>query len=236
MGVDGGPRRGLMAPYQPPLAPADPLDWRPMKPLVTRRPLTIRDPIVEPLWSGTRVIAHIHAGQPTRLIDKFGVDLAEDEPALAASVVAAVQADDAVIDGVLTDEATRSGEGAAIISEPRASVMTFMFKQDPGVEVERKDVNTDPSEAFVALDLLWLDGQSLLKVPLLERKRLLESVVTPGDLVRVSVHARPPVEAWVASWKSAGLLGGMMKAANSRYEPGTQTDQWRTVTRVAGRR
>jgi ATP-dependent DNA ligase len=229
-----------MAPNQPPPAPADPLEWRPMKPLVTRRPLTIRDPVVEPLWSGTRVIAHIHADEPTRLIDTFGIDLAESEPALLAELLAglatAVQADDAVIDAVLTDEATRSGEGAAIISEPRVSLTAFMMKQDPGVEVQRKDINTDPIEAFVALDLLWLDGRSLLDVPLLERKRLLESVVIAGDLVRVSVHARPPVEAWVASWKSAGLLGGMLKAANSRYVPGTQTAEWRTVTRVAGRR
>jgi ATP-dependent DNA ligase len=73
-------------------------------------------------------------------------------------------------------------------------------------------------------------------VPLLERKRLLESVLTQSDVIRVSVHARPPLDPWVATWKSAGLRGAILKAANSRYLPGSFSDQWREVTRVAARR
>lgn len=221
--------------------PADPLAWRPQTPLPTRRPLQIHDPLVEPLWSGTRVMAHVDdrwsapdgPGAAVRLIDAFGVDLASEEPVLTAAIRAAVLAQDAVIDAILTDQATRGGVGAAIIAEPRVSMMRMLAKQDPTVDVERKDVNADPVEAFVALDLLRLDGQSLLDVPLLERKRLLESVVAESELVRVSVHARPPVDGWVASWKSAGLKGAILKSANSRYVPGGQSHEWRTVTRMA---
>ena len=42
--------------------------------------------------------------------------------------------------------------------------------------------------AFVATDLLWLDGESLLDVPLLERRRLLEGVLDQSYLVRRSRH------------------------------------------------
>ena len=217
--------------------PTDLLAWRPMGPAVTKRPPEITNPVVEPLWSGARVLAHISQAEPRiRFIDAFGVDLAANIADLAALVAAAVDAGDAIVDGVLTTEATRGGVGVATIAEPKTSLANMVWKHDPGVEVVRRDPDANPVEGFVAVDLLRLDGEPLLDLPLLERKRLLESVVRQSERVRVSVHVRPPVDAWVATWQGAGLRGGMLKSANSRYELGGHTLQWRTVTRVAARR
>jgi hypothetical protein len=225
-----------------PQVPDDPLEWRPQVPLVTRVGVTIRDPIVEPLWSGTRVLAHVDRDTdpdtPTvRIIDGLGLELSVEETDLAALIGAALLAHDAVIDGILTSQATRGGEGAAVVAQARLTMMDTFFSRDPGVGVQRPAGDQGPTqEAFVAVDLLRLDGQSLLDVPLLERKRLLESVISEGPLVRVSVFCRPPVDAWVASWQGAGLRGAMLKAANSRYIPGDRTPEWRMLTRVADRR
>ena len=208
-----------------------------MGPVITKRPPEIENPLVEPLWSGARVMVHVAAAEPRlRFIDTFGVDLAPNVADLAQLVLAALDVEDAVIDAVLTTEATRGGVGAGTITEPRTSLTNMVWKHDPGVAVVRRDRNDDPVEGLVALDLLRLDGQSLLDLPLLERKRLLESIVAQTDRVRVSVHARPPVDGWVASWQGAGLKGAMIKGANSRYVPGGQSWEWRTVTRVAARR
>ena len=109
--------------------------------------------------------------------------------------------------------------------------------EDAGIEVERPgEAPRDAVIAFVALDLLQVDGQSLFEVPLLERKRLLESLVAQSERVRVSVHTRPPVDPWVASWKGAGFRGVMLKAANGRYSPGGYADDWTTITRIHQRR
>jgi bifunctional non-homologous end joining protein LigD len=223
--------------------PDDPLDWRPQEPLVTRTPVTIRDPIVEPLWSGTRVLAHVdnRAVQPqpgVQLMASMGIDIGFDEPELVTALSDAVLAQDAVLDGIITDEATRDAAGAAIVAEARMSMMGTLMSRDVGIEVRRPTATDDTAtpRAFVAVDLLRLDGQSLLDVPLLERKRLLESVLDQGPLVRVSVICRPPVNGWVASWQGAGLRGGMLKAANGRYIPGDRTPEWRTITKVGARR
>jgi bifunctional non-homologous end joining protein LigD len=222
--------------------------WRPMRPAMARRPRPVEDPIVEPLWSGARAICVVGAlaggardgtDRPVALLDHLGVDLALDLPALAAELGAAVLADDAVVDVVITPQVTVTGEGTAVISEAWLSQGRLLLSGDAGIDVRRRGGEPVPQAAgpgFACVDLLACDGQSLLDVPLLERKRLLESVILASERVRVSVHTRPPIDAWIASWKSLGLRGAMVKAANSRYHPGERTLQWRTVERIAGRR
>jgi ATP-dependent DNA ligase len=218
--------------------PDDPREWRPLRPLVTRVPITVKDPIVEPLWSGTRVLVHFEAesSHPVSLIDRLGEDITIELPEVVRQLASGIAAYDAVLDGVLTTEATRSGEGTALIQESRSSAMGYLMSREATVEVVRKDKDLEHVVALVAVDLLRVDGESLLDIPLLERKRLLEGVVVPSDRVRISVHTRPPVATWVASWKAAGLRGAMMKGANSRYVPGGFSADWRTVTQIAGRR
>ena len=73
-------------------------------------------------------------------------------------------------------------QAAAIVAEARMSMMGTLMSRDVGIEVRRPAATDDTAtpRAFVAVDLLRLDGQSLLDVPLLERKRLLESVLDQG--------------------------------------------------------
>jgi hypothetical protein len=233
--------------------PVDPREWRPQVPLITRRAPTIPDPIIEPLWSGTRVIVHFQAAEPSAdedpkaweddapprmllLIDVDGNDLSDAEPAVTSDLGRSILAIDAVIDGILSSQATRGGEGAAIIAQPKVSRGSIFMPRDAGLEVERKDQGPEGTTAFVALDLLQVDGQSLLDLPLLERKRLLDGLVVERELVRVTPFTRPPLDPWVASWKGAGFRGAMMKAANGRYAPGGYADDWTPVTRLHQRR
>ena len=94
--------------------------------------------------------------------------------------------------------------------------------------VEENDV------ALVVTDLLWLDDEPLLDVPLLERKRILESVVGESKLVRRGTFVRPPVDPWLGSWRAFGFSRMSYKAANSRYLPGQRNPDW-TVADVPTR-
>jgi len=82
--------------------------------------------------------------------------------------------------------------------------------------------------SFVVFDLLWLDGDSLLDIPLLERRRLLESVLRESDAVRLGTFVRPPISGWVRSWRAQGFRGLTFRAANSRYVPGVASTEWAT--------
>ena len=88
----------------------------------------------------------------------------------------------------------------------------------------------DDTVNLVVVDLLWLDGEWLLDVPLLERKRLLEAILPGSSLVRTGPFVRPPIGTWIGSWRSQGFRGLSFKAANSRYEPGARSSDWATAT------
>ena len=131
---------------------------------------------------------------------------------------------------LLEADRDRSEELAATLEK------TTVLHGDGTNLVALRESGANEVDGFVAVDLLRLDGTLLLDVPLLERKRLLESVIVPGPLLRVSNHVRPPADPWVATWKSMGLKGGMLKAANSRYHPNDDTIEWQIVDRLNRRR
>jgi ATP-dependent DNA ligase len=235
------PAMSRPAPDVAPDAADDHRTWRPQLARETARPSPVRDPILEPDWDGIHVLAHFELGDPeagapsVALIDVDGDDQTAAHTGLGEAIGRAVLAIDAVIDGVITEQALRTGIGAAIIHKAQVPRTALLTARDVGVDVDAKLVARGEGLAFVAVDLLRLDGQSLLDLPLLERKRLLDAVIEQGDLVRVSPYTRPPIAPWLASWKSTGFRGAIVKASNSRYRPGSATDEWTLVSKLHGR-
>ena len=235
MGVATGPPRGLSgiaAVYDRRVN----TDVAPLRPQAfgRRNAKQISDPIIEPLWRGERVLVEIANGQVT-LRDEAGEEI-ETEPIIVAQLEQGAGAESIVIDGYLTHQATQSGEGLRFGAEaPTAGQMASqMFigrglksrSMRPVEEMEARRKQPDTPLAFVAIDLIALDGQLLFDIPLLERKRLLESVLAEGDRVRRSAYVRPPVDPWLASWRALGFSELAYKSANGRYRPGSRNDDW----------
>ena len=223
--------------------PTDPLDWRPQSARPSRRPRALADPVIEPLWQGIRVLVHLDTarraadgGPWCRIVAEDGADASEVEPAVTAALRAAALARDAVIDGFLTRQATRSGVNVALVTIGRRSGNIVMgHRVDPEIAPPLDDDTPHPL-AFVAVDLLRVDGQDLFDIPLLERKRILDSLLEVGERVRISPYTRPPVEGWMRSWRAAGFEVVVLKAANSRYHPGAETDDWTVALASPSRR
>jgi len=221
--------------------PANPLEWRPQVVKRGRYTPEIINPILEPLWTGTRVLAHYHDSVnedewgTVDILDEFGDDATLDAPQAVEQLRRAVHGREAVIDGVLTREATAGGENTAIGLFPTVNPIRKFFlggTSQADVKYEPRGPRREGPPAFVAVDLLSVDGQPLFDVPLMERKRILESLIAESELVRISPWARPPVRTWFNTWRSAGFRGMIMKSSNSRYRPGEETIEWALVERM----
>ena len=88
--------------------------------------------------------------------------------------------------------------------------------------------------AFLAFDLLHLDGPSLLGQPLVRRREALRRILRPGDEVvavpAIATEGRALFEAIVAQ----GLAGMMARQRQGPYLPGTRSRLWRFIPAVAG--
>jgi ATP-dependent DNA ligase len=198
------------------------------------------NPIVEPQWAGIRVLVGVDDGL-VAVRDEDGEPFTE-RPLVDRALGRAVRAQAAILDGFLTKQPTEN----VVYETPKADVPTigqFIAKPFVGIRrdhqkeaaeeqehlIEAATFRDDEMVAFVATDLLWIDGDSLLGVPLLERKRLLESVLDPSDLVRLGQYVRPPLQTWISTWRRFGFIGVSYRAANSRYHPGEERPDWTLI-------
>ncbi len=178
--------------------------------------------LFEPAWRGDRLMARLHAGAVTltdELGEPAGVEFAEAEEVLAP----AIDADDALLDGVWTSMPfLGEGSSARHLAEAIA---------EEGLEEELPDpLEMEPRRAYVAIDLVELDGQALHDVPYLERRRLLTAVVAEDVRVRISPAVRNPVSSWLHAWRANGFTHYVAKHVNSRYHPGEMADDWLEVS------
>lgn len=196
-------------------------------------PTRVQDPIVEPLWTGIRALAAVDAAGAA-LVNEFG-DSIDTMQVVLDALVAGARAADIVLDGFITKQAARGGSGVYLWSDEMPSISTMVgLRRNRATDtmklkeqaLESGTIEPDDEVCFVAVDLLWLDGTSLLDVPLLERRRHLEGVLEASDALRLGAFVRPPIDAWVGSWRAQGFSGITYKAANSRYLPGEPNPDW----------
>jgi ATP-dependent DNA ligase len=212
-----------------PAPPLDPEQWRPQR--FGKGGGRTRDSIIEPSWGGVRVLAR-YDGSATQLIDEDGVDCTAEFAQIAGAITAAALAGELVLDGFLTVEPTQLGDASPIPQNetPTAGQMMTQFLVGSHVAARmntpERQIDPDRPIAFVAVDLLSIDGTHLLDIPLLERKRLLDGALTPGELVRITPFVRPPIGSFVATWRGAGFGALAYKAPNSRYIPDSRNDDW----------
>lgn len=201
----------------------------------------IDQPVVEPYWLGLRVI--VAATSETAVILDDGVPVPGQERIVSRLTrMLAHTADGLILDGYLTKQVSADDLPAVISGDAIPSATQLATKALVGIRRDRSKEKIQRLQAeeaartfadddlvnLVATDLLWLDGEWLLDVPLLERKRLLEAVIPGDDLVRAGPYVQPPYGTWIGSWRSQGFIGLTFKEANSRYRPGEVAADWAT--------
>jgi ATP-dependent DNA ligase len=178
--------------------------------------------LFEPAWPGDRLLARYDAGS-VDLSDEEGRAADDRFPEAAEILRNAVLANQALIDGVWTAQPfIGDGSAARHWAETLESEGLAGEIPDP-IERERR-------RAFVAIDLIELDGELLHEIPFQERRRVLESVLDEGVQVRVSPCVKQPISAWLVGWRANGFSHYLAKHQNSRYHPGEVNDDWLQIS------
>src|SRR4029434_1084376 len=165
--------------------------------------------LYEPKWDGFRAIVFRHLSElfiqsrDLRPLDRYFPELRE---ALLANLPS-----DCVLDGEIVIPTSHGLDFAALQLRlhPAASRVAKLAKDIPS--------------AFVAFDVLAVDGRDVRDVPQGDRRTLLERALANATApVYVTPMTRDPEIAadWLSRFEGAGLDGGIAKLAHALYQPG----------------
>jgi bifunctional non-homologous end joining protein LigD len=202
------------------------------EPILPQRPKAAHAEVVsvewlfEPSWPGDRLMVRVETGR-IAITDDEGAPAEAAHPEAADVIQPAILADAAVVDGVWT---AQPFIGVGSLARTWAETI-----EREGLADEVPDpIETERRRAFVAVDLVELDGQPLHDVPFQERRRLLESVIDEGVRVRLSPIVKQPIRGWLLGWRDNGFSRYVAKHQNARYRPGEESEEWLEIGITAG--
>lgn len=188
---------------------------KPMMATLVDEPFDDDDWIFEPKWDGVRAIAT--CADETMLLSRSLRDITTSYPELAR-LHQQIVAFEAVVDGEVV-----ALHGGRPSFERLQSRINLANERD--IERAAKAIPV----TFIAYDLLYLDGRSLIALPLDERKELLQEVVVTSDLVDISPAVPGEGRALFQAARSQNLEGIVAKRRGSPYRPGKRARDWLKV-------
>jgi len=154
-------------------------------------------------WDGYRAIARVAGGDAT-LTSRNGNDLTQRFSSVAKAIEKAVKTPHCVLDGEV-----------CALDESGRSSFSAMQQGKPGTPL-----------IYYAFDVLEVEGEPLIDLPFVERRKRLESLLDKRNrTVRLS-ETFDDGNALLEAAEQQGLEGIMAKRLDSRYLPGRRTREW----------
>ena len=193
-------------------APEDPPLLSPMLATLIEEPFDDERFIFEPKWDGVRTLAV--CSDETRLLSRKGRDVTDTYPEIGRlhQQLVGLQA---VVDGEIV--ALSDGVPSFELLQSRINLQN---KHDIERAVKSLPVT------FIAFDLLYLDGRSVIEQPIEKRKEMLESLVVPSRHVQVSPCIQSDGVSLSAEVEARNMEGIVAKRLGSPYRPGKRTKEW----------
>jgi len=172
-------------------------------------------------WDGLRALAFV-AGGKVSLTSRTSRDISHVYPELAG-LAAATGAGQAVLDG----------EIVAFGGSEWPDFEALQQRMNIASAAQARQLAADVPVSYLAFDLLWLDGRSLLEQPYSRRRSLLEGLGLNAANWQVppSFTSESGADVQAVS-REHGLEGVMAKRVRSRYEPGRRSAAWRKIKNV----
>ncbi|RLF22054.1 MAG: DNA ligase [Thermoprotei archaeon] len=167
---------------------------------------------------GARVQIHKSNGQ-VRVFSRRATDVTLSLPDVVELVRSKVKAREVVLEGEVV-ALTREGRPAPF------QVLMRRFRRQRGVTKALSEV---PLRLYL-FDILHLNGKTLIDMPYLERRRVLEEVVGKDMVIDTIVTGRyEEANAFYEEALRAGHEGLMAKSLDSPYTPGVRGKRWLKV-------
>jgi DNA ligase D-like protein (predicted ligase)/DNA ligase D-like protein (predicted 3'-phosphoesterase) len=180
------------------------------------KPFSNQDWIFEIKWDGFRTIAYVN--EEVSLRSRNNKVLTDNFPELQELKQ-------------LTRNVVLDGE-IVIIRNGKAD---FQALQERGKAVKASEIQSkaikQPAQ-YIVFDILEKDGKSVISLPLLERKKILQNSLMEGEHVILSDFVEENGEDYFKAALKKGIEGIMAKKKDSSYQPGLRTSDWLKIKKI----
>lgn len=171
--------------------------------------------IFEIKWDGSRTIAFLsNTFSYTRLQDRRLKDITYQFPELKL-LHKSIKRKEAILDGELV-----------VITNGKPSYKNIMSRKHQQSKTKIEILKKTMPALFIAWDILYLDGKTLVDLPLIERKEILNSVIIENESLKISDFIEEFGNNLFDITKQKGLEGIMAKKMDSAYEMGKRSKLW----------
>jgi bifunctional non-homologous end joining protein LigD len=171
-------------------------------------------------WDGVRAVVFSEPGR-MRFVTRNGNDVTARYPELAR-MNRALSMHRVILDG----EVVAFEKGS---HPPRPSFGALQGRMHLTRDSAVRRLAKENPVTYMAFDLLWLDGASLMDRPYAERRATLRALLADGERWQVPDHVVGGGEQLLAATREQGLEGIVAKKLDSIYEPGRRTGAWRKI-------
>ena len=190
--------------------------YDPMLAKVAENAFSDKDWIFEVKWDGFRAIAYIE--QPFNLKSRNGKELKNSFPELQELTELAKNI---VVDGEII-----------IMREGQPDFQSLLERgQAVSTGEIQKQAGRIPA-VYIVFDILERNGNSLTKLPLMERKAILKESLKEGNNVLLCDFIEEKGEAYFNLALEKGLEGIVAKLKDSQYEEGLRTGSWLKIKKL----
>jgi bifunctional non-homologous end joining protein LigD len=165
-------------------------------------------------WDGVRAVVYVDGGRP-RVLSRNDRDVSGSYPELRD-----------MAESLGSRQVVLDGEIVALDGNGRPSFEALQSRMHVTGSAQVRRLMSQTPVTFLAFDVLYLDGRSLLDTPYAERRRLLESLGLAGPSWQTPPHFVGDGQAVLQASKAQGLEGVLAKRLDSRYYPDKRSDCW----------
>lgn len=190
--------------------------YRPMLAQAAQAPFDSKGWVFEIKWDGVRAVSYVD--DELKLVSRNGNELSYNFPEfqelkdLARNVV---------LDGEIV-----------VMKEGRADFQSVLERTRATNVRDIEHLSQNSPATYVLFDIIEKDGNSLIDLPLIERKKILKDSVKEGKHVIVSIFEDEDGRSYYDAALKQGVEGIIAKRKDSGYEPGARSSSWLKIKKV----
>jgi bifunctional non-homologous end joining protein LigD len=190
--------------------------YKPMLAQSAEAPFNSKDWIFEIKWDGIRAVSYINSELSLKSRNdnelKYSFPELEELKDLARNTV---------LDGEIV-----------VMREGRADFQSLLERSKATSPRDIEHAAQSLPATYVVFDILEKDGEPIIKLPLIERKKILKQRVKEGKHVVLSIFVEEEGKVYFDAALKIGVEGIMAKKKDSPYQPGFRSGNWLKIKKL----